>query len=154
MNSHNLAIAFSLTVVCLLGAYQPDGGKPEKPRLTLHGDWELELREIGGLAIPLGKLTIITFCNDTYTIKKDDKVVAQWSYTIDMSVMPAKIDIVTGEHKKIVRGIYDLQEGFLKICIAPPGDGRPIEFDSNVPGQTLLILKRASRTKDGEGKGK
>jgi uncharacterized protein (TIGR03067 family) len=75
-----------------------------------------------------------------------NQVVLQVEFTTGDSRSPHEIDYVNtgGAHKgKTQQGIYEFEDGVLRVCVAAPGDDRPGEFRS-LPGdgRTLTTWKK------------
>jgi uncharacterized protein (TIGR03067 family) len=65
------------------------------------------------------------------------------SFTLDAAKSPAQIDLTFGsdKNKMLVKGIYAVEEGEMKICYSPRA--RPKSFANAADsGQTLLVGKR------------
>jgi uncharacterized protein (TIGR03067 family) len=65
------------------------------------------------------------------------------TFTLDPTKSPAQIDLTfgSGKNKMVVKGIYAVEKGELKICYSPKS--RPADFANAADsGQTLLVGKR------------
>jgi uncharacterized protein (TIGR03067 family) len=65
------------------------------------------------------------------------------TFTLDAAKSPAHIDLTLGSGKdeRIIKGIYAIEKGELKICFSPVA--RPKHFANLADsGQTLLVAKR------------
>ena len=65
------------------------------------------------------------------------------SFTLDPAKSPAQIDLTVGseKNKRVIKGIYIVEKGELKICYSPKA--RPMDFvNAARSGQTLLVGKR------------
>jgi uncharacterized protein (TIGR03067 family) len=66
-------------------------------------------------------------------------------FTLDPSKAPGHIDYVnrSGKQKgKKQAGIYEISDGLLKICVAPPGGARPTDFSSKKgDGRSLTVWR-------------
>jgi uncharacterized protein (TIGR03067 family) len=85
---------------------------------------------------------------NTWIIKVGDKTVATGKFKIDSTKTPKEIDIMdeSGMRNDQTRlGIYEIEEGTYKYCLAPAGKPRPIEFASKTGSQRSLGVSRREK---------
>lgn len=87
----------------------------------------------------------LTIKGSGYTLKVGDETV-QGTLVIDPGKKPKTIDVKpsSGLNKgKTLLGIYELEGGSLKTCIALPGKERPTKFSTESgTGHQLVVYKR------------
>jgi uncharacterized protein (TIGR03067 family) len=70
------------------------------------------------------------------------------TFVLDPAKEPCAIDLTMREGKpkaETSQGIYALDGDLLKICFAPPGKTRPVNFTpAPGSGEMLFVLKRAA----------
>jgi uncharacterized protein (TIGR03067 family) len=80
------------------------------------------------------------------TVTMNGQVMLNARFVIDPSTIPPSIDYVlqTGANKgKRQLGIYAIDGGTARFCMASPGDGRPEDFVTKPgDGRTLSVWKR------------
>lgn len=119
-----------------------------KEREKFQGTWWTVSMERDGRTIPAkelkGRRVIIK--EDKYIIFDGDKILQRGTFKLDPSTTPRQIDTTptTGRNAgKTDKGIYELKDGVLKLCYAPPGEPRPEEFSAEEgTGRWLTIDHR------------
>lgn len=97
------------------------------------GEWDfVEFNSDGEIQKPavLRKLKL-KVADQKFQILVNDKVVDDFTFTLDESKSPGEIDLeyVSGKEKgKKDLGIYLFEDGKLKICTTGAGGGRPTQF--------------------------
>jgi uncharacterized protein (TIGR03067 family) len=144
--SHIFTAALLLAFTVRLAAQDAAAEKEQK---SLQGNWDVTSAVIGGEesgVLKDGKVTFV-FQKDKFTVKREDKVLAETSFTLALDAMPRLIDIkaLSGDMKGATfQGIYELKENDLKLCLNLQGKDRPTEFVSKAgeQGVILILLKR------------
>jgi uncharacterized protein (TIGR03067 family) len=87
----------------------------------------------------------ITQGNQT-TVKAGPQTMLNVEFTSDSTKSPKTIDYLNlyGASKgKTQQGIYEFENGTLKVCVAAAGEDRPASFESvRGDGRTLTVWKR------------
>jgi uncharacterized protein (TIGR03067 family) len=116
---------------------------------TFKGVWKISTLSFGGAEQEDWKGYKFTF--------KGDKLMAQrpdgdqtYTFKVDSSKKPAEIDLIPeeGENKgKASKGIYQVKDGELKMCIPiSPDVDRPKEFASKEGEQVALIVFKREKS--------
>jgi uncharacterized protein (TIGR03067 family) len=141
-----------LAFLSLLPAVVLADDAPKTGDKDLEGSWELKSVVRDGKEQPpppvdLGK-AVMTFKGETLamTAKDDSKKAA---FTVDPTKKPRTIDIVAedGPDKgKTLKGIYEVKDDELRMCIADAGKDRPTELAAKEgSGCGLMTLKRVKK---------
>jgi uncharacterized protein (TIGR03067 family) len=147
MNAKLLARA---CVVFLLAADAKEDDASKKDAETMQGDWAALSMIQDGMKFPDDDAQSFfrTVKGDEYTLFHYDQVLAKWKFKLDAAKKPRTIDITKPDDDKApaVLGIYELDGGKLKICVAAPGKDRPTEFASKEgSGHTLSVWEREKK---------
>lgn len=140
-------IGLALTACLLLVA--AEGKDKKKGDDTFKGVWKIATLTFGGAEQEDWKGYKFTF--------KGDKLMAQrpdgdqtYTFKVDSSKNPAEIDLIPeeGENKgKASKGIYQVKDGELKVCIPiSPEIDRPKEFASKDGEQIALIIFKREKS--------
>ncbi|HMF14628.1 MAG TPA: TIGR03067 domain-containing protein [Gemmataceae bacterium] len=90
------------------------------------------------------KTVKLTFSGEKLTVHGEKGM--ESAFKLDPSKKPKEIDVTPGDgpdRGKVLRGIYELMDEELKICIGKAGKERPTEFASKEnSGVVLIELKR------------
>ena len=128
--------------------------KPKKELEPFQGTWAVVSITSNGAALPddeVKKLTLVVKENER-VISAGDKVVSKATFTFDATKNPKTMDIVVSDGKlagKTVRGIYELKDGTLTICVALEGDKRPDDFTAKEGSERLLqVFKKRDAKND------
>jgi RNA polymerase sigma factor (sigma-70 family) len=125
-----------------------DASKDEDQK-KLQGTWYTVAVESHGMKVPveriLAKDVRLVVKSGRWTLKETqgdaDK---EFTVLLYPARKPKAIDIIyqTGENKgKTSLGVYELDGGTLRVCLAEPGDPRPTKFHGGGP-YTLEVFKR------------
>jgi uncharacterized protein (TIGR03067 family) len=124
---------------------------PKVQDKDLEGDWQLKSITHDGKEEPPGA----DEANDTLTFHGDSAVhkgkdaTHKATFTVDASKTPKTIDMTAedGPDKgKVARGVYEVKDDELRICVAQPGKDRPTELSAKEgAGFVLVVLKRAKK---------
>jgi len=127
----------------------PDLGKPkvestQGDKALLEGTWVLQSLESAGK--PATKAQIVSlrlklvFAGDSLTFHNANGL-KKAKIELVADTDPKTIDFITD--KEISRGVYELEGDSLKICWAPDGEARPLDFLTSARGKaTIYVLKR------------
>jgi len=114
----------------------------------LDGEWDLVSAVMDGKPMDnsMVKWVIRVSRGNQTTVYAGPQVMLKVEFTIDASTRPKAIDYVglAGPNKgKAQKGIYEFEDGLLKMCVAAPDSVRPTAFRS-VPGDggTFTVWKR------------
>jgi uncharacterized protein (TIGR03067 family) len=119
------------------------------PATELEGDWQMLSGVFNGK--PLDQ-SMVAWCTrvtrgDVTAVIAGPQTMLKARFTLDPSRRPATIDYVNLEgpnRGKSQKGIYELENGTLKVCMAVPGGPRPTAFDSTKgDGRSLTTWRRA-----------
>lgn len=114
----------------------------------LEGTWVIVSGETQGEKLPAQLLenNEIQFADGKMIAKQFGKAINVFTYKQDTSTKPKSIDfeVIEGsESGKKQLGIYEFEEGQLKLCASPDGKVRPPAFRSEKGKDwVLLVLKR------------
>ena len=123
------------------------------PPTELEGEWTMVSAVMNGAAMDD---EMVKWCRrvtrgDVTAVFAGPQVMVKARFTIDRSQTPAAIDYVNLAGRTAGRaqaGIYDLQKGVLRICMAPPGKPRPGEFSSTRGDDRALTTWRRAGAAD------
>ena len=132
----------------LVGADTPKDDAVKKELEKLQGTWATMSIEAAGQKVTDEeriKSRKLTIKGSDYTLKVGDETV-QGALVIDPAKKPKTIDLKPANSLnkgKTLLGIYELQNGSLKTCLALPGRERPTEFSTKSgSGHQLVVHKR------------
>jgi uncharacterized protein (TIGR03067 family) len=124
-----------------------DAGK--KAAETLTGVWKVSSLLVSGNEFEDAKGSKFTFKGDKLTRQAEngDEI---YTFKLDASKMPAEVDFVPdqGDNKgKTLKGIYQLKDGVLKICLTlMPDAKRPKDFASKDGEDAILITLKQDKS--------
>ncbi len=130
----SLGIAF----VLLLGLAD-ETKKTDAERLQ--GNWTVSEFLDEGAKMPSEKMSV-TFKDDKMHLLVDGKEEETYTFKLDSSKKPARIDIIEKEGK--IPGIYEIDSDTVKLCWNKTGkDERPTDFKATEKNRwSLMVLKR------------
>jgi uncharacterized protein (TIGR03067 family) len=125
----------------------------KKDRQKFEGTWRVVSLEVDGNKAgeaDARKITVINAADGQWAVEAEGKVVARGASVIDPTKKPKTVDLAVteGEDKgKTALGIYEFSgDDTRKVCLAPPGKGRPAEFAAPAgSGHVLAVLKRVKK---------
>jgi uncharacterized protein (TIGR03067 family) len=141
-------VVLILVAAGLLVAADTKEDAVKKDKVALQGAWKVEAYEDGGKSTPEEELkdTCLIFKGDKLLTKKKQKIVDEVAFKLDPSQKPQAIDLLskTGEESDAIKGIYELNDDALRICLAGvSSQARPTGFATKEGSNTCLItLKR------------
>ncbi len=139
----------SARIACLLLAVMPSVGfahaadDAKENLVPLQGGWKFESLEVNGETSPSMDASFWWYI-------KGDKVLYGGSelatLTVDPGTSPKCIDLTFKEPKRVLEGIYTIEDDTLRICVNQATDGvkeRPGEFSTKDKSEhRLLVFKR------------
>jgi uncharacterized protein (TIGR03067 family) len=133
----------------LLAGCNRQAPAPKTDLDKLQGTWNLVSAMEDGNALPEDKVkqTTIVYKGDTFLFPGAAEDVTSRAGTIklDEKKTPKEIDAISTD-KKVMLGIYRLEENGYKVCFAPAGKPRPTEFASTAgSGQILQSWERQNK---------
>jgi uncharacterized protein (TIGR03067 family) len=143
MKWHNFIILISVCGIAAVGLGDAAGVENKK----LDGTWSVQsvLRDPREDNSSEGKGLRIIVNGDKVVAKlpDNDKPVGTATIKRDPKPEPKALDILTDGNKVTVPAIYEVEGDTLRVCVSPPGKGRPTEFASKPgSGHTLVVLKK------------
>lgn len=118
----------------------------------LKGTWYVIGHERAGHTVDQVKGYQYVFEGDQLSIKdKSGNLIATGTCKLDPSVKEARLDLTykTGPEKgKTVAAIYDVKDGQLRICVAPPEVARPTEFTTTPESTVSLVVFHRKKMED------
>lgn len=122
---------------------------PRKGLEPFQGTWAVVSFTQNGMSVPddeVRQLTLVV-TGDERVIKAGDEVRSRARFSIDPAKTPKTIDIAVSEGPlagRTVRGIYELKDGTLTVCLALAGDDRPDDLTAKEGSDRLLqVLRKA-----------
>lgn len=103
---------------------------------AMQGEWGCTLNIRNGQKVPddVAETLFRDVKDNLMTVSLFDKPLQKARFTLNPNVTPRQIDVIALEgpaKDKVTPGIYELKDGVLRICSAPPGAARPTTFESN-----------------------
>ena len=103
---------------------------------ALLGTWEMIGVEHRGDVAPIEtfKGAVLIIDRDGFTNKRGDRVGSKGKYIVRMDKSPKEIDRTFTEgalKDKTQKGIYEIKDDLLDICVSAPGAPRPESFGTN-----------------------
>jgi uncharacterized protein (TIGR03067 family) len=116
--------------------------KQPKEATSVNGRWTPDSAVMAGNAFPeeVRKSIQLTLFNGKYTVKVGDQL-DEGTYKVDETKSPKTITIVgsKGPNKgKTILGIYELDNGTLKVCYDLSGKAFPTKFESKPDSESFL----------------
>lgn len=129
--------------------------RPAAPATTVssvvsefEGEWRMVSAVMNGQAMEASAVEWVkrvTHGNET-TVYAGHQMMMKMEFTSDATQAPRTIDYLNtgGSNKgKTQEGIYEFEDGLLKVCVAAPGGARPTQFQSERgDGRTFTVWKR------------
>ncbi|MDZ4687851.1 MAG: TIGR03067 domain-containing protein [Planctomycetaceae bacterium] len=125
----------------------------KKDRKLIEGTWRVIAVEIDGNKLEgeaARKFSVVNGNDGTWSLRSDGNEVSKGPSTIDPTMKPKTIDFTPSEGEgkgELHLGIYELGEKTRKLCIAPPGKGRPAEFTSPAGSEFNLVTFEREKAK-------
>jgi uncharacterized protein (TIGR03067 family) len=149
MKAHSFCLLVIGIAVCLIGANPAQEDQAKKDREQMQGAWKAVSGELGGQEFPEDGLKQgnmkMTFKSDKYTFEMTGNQ-EEGKVKLHADKKPKAIDfsIESGDDKgKTQLGIYEIENGQLKICVAKAGETeRPTEFKTKEGSPNVLIVMK------------
>jgi uncharacterized protein (TIGR03067 family) len=115
----------------------------EAPSTELEGEWTMVSGMLDGRPVDRRMLTAgrrMTRGDET-TVLFGTQVFMRMTFTLNPERRPRAIDYLNlqgGSKGRTQQGIYELDRGTLRLCVAPPGADRPADF-TTAPGDGRLL---------------
>ncbi|HET6324664.1 MAG TPA: TIGR03067 domain-containing protein [Planctomycetaceae bacterium] len=129
--------------------------KAPKADKALNGRWTPESAVMAGKEVPRDTLKSmhLVLARGKYTLTNGDQV-DEGTYKVDESEVPKTITFVGTkgpQEGKTMLGIYELEDGKLRICFDTTGKTHPVKFESKADSQVLLATytKKMAKAKRG-----
>lgn len=90
--------------------------------------------------------------DNKYVVFDGDDVIQHGTFKLDPSTMPRQIDTTpaTGPNAgKTDKGIYELKDGVIQFCYAPPGEARPEKFSAEEGSGRWLVTDHRKKPENG-----
>ncbi|HEY1336885.1 MAG TPA: TIGR03067 domain-containing protein [Bryobacteraceae bacterium] len=116
------------------------------PATEFEGDWQMVSGVMDGVAMKESDIQWVkrlTRGNQT-TVQAGPQVMMKFEFSRDPAPSPKTIEYVNtaGPNKgKKQQGIYEIEGGVLRVCVAAPGASRPASFQG-VRGTTLTVWRK------------
>lgn len=141
-----LLVGVLLTVIATIApADDATDEAVKKDRKQIEGTWRAIALVVDGNTVmeeDARKLIVINGSDGTWSLRSEGKDISKGTSTIDPTKKPKTIDFLAteGEGKdNAYLGIYEIGENTRKLCFAPTGKARPIEFSSTPGSEHVLI---------------
>lgn len=139
----------SVVAILLTASLATAADKPGQELVPFQGTWAVEAITKNGTAVPddHAKRLVLVVKDNARVIKDGDEVVSKATFTVDSSKKPKHMDITVSDGPlagKTYRGIYELKDDTLTICLALEGDKRPDDLTAKEGSDRLLqVFKKA-----------
>jgi len=140
-----LMLGCTVSIAGLVAAAEDKEPAIKHDRSLYRGTWRaVSLQVDGKMAADQDtkKLTVINRDGGLWSLLSEGKEISAGTSEIDPTKTPKTIDFVPsmGSDKgKLYQGIYALLGDHRKLCFAPPGKPRPLEFSSK-PGSGVILV--------------
>lgn len=143
----NVTVGICLIAILHLQHAQAQETPEQTEETELEGTWEVVSITVNGEKEEIDGKFMRVEGNRIYTREDDDGDWDSGTFSLDPSAMPAKIDLEHAEES--IRGIYEIDNDVLTICIGMPGEfelgNRPDVFESPEGSSTgLLVFRRVT----------
>lgn len=146
-----ISLVFAATAVVGV-ASDANNEAVKKDRKLYEGTWQIISLVVDGNQAgeeDAKKIIVVNEADGNWAIEVDGKIVAKGTSLIDPTKKPKAVDqtITEGDSKGMtILGIYEFGDDTRKVCYAPPGKDRPLEFASTSgSGHVLAVLKRVKK---------
>jgi uncharacterized protein (TIGR03067 family) len=125
----------------------------KKDRKQIEGTWIVVALEVNGnkaMDEDAKKLTVVNGADGTWSLLSEGKEISKGTSTIDpmQKLKALNFTATEGEGKgNQYLGIYELGEKTRKMCFAPPGKERPVEFSSTPGSEHILVTFEREKAK-------
>ena len=130
-----------IMLIALLFQAKDEGKHPDL--VAMQGEWGCTLNIRDGQRQPddVAETIFRDVKDDIVIISLFDKPLQKGKIKLDPTTSPKQIDMtmLEGPAKDAVSsGIYEIKDGVMKICSAPPGQPRPTVFESKTGSRVSL----------------
>lgn len=125
----------------------------KKDRKLIEGTWRVVAIEVDGnksMEEDAKKITVVNGSDGTWSLRVEGNEISKGTSTIGPTKKPKTIDFTPTAGEGIGNqyiGIYELGEKTRKLCFAPPGKVRPIEFASTQGSEHILVTLEREKSK-------
>jgi uncharacterized protein (TIGR03067 family) len=137
-----------ITVVILSAASPPDEDNIKKDLEQMQGDWAAVSYVRDGQKLPDDDAQALfrTVKGDQYTVYQYRKPIGQGTFKLDAAAKPKTIDAFPKGQTKAMLGIYEIDGKVLKLCFAPAGKDRPMDFSAKEgSGHAFTVWEREKK---------
>jgi uncharacterized protein (TIGR03067 family) len=144
-----MRLAFMMLMVHFAVGLTMAADKPDKELEPFQGTWSVESITKNGKDVPedAAQRLILVVKGNERLIRDGDDVKSKATFTIDASKKPKHMDITVSDGPlkgKTLRGIYELKDGTLTVCLLLEGEGRPEDLTAKEGSNRLLqVFKKA-----------
>jgi uncharacterized protein (TIGR03067 family) len=114
----------------------------------LQGTWVAMNGESQGKALQPDELKRLTlaFEADRISIFQLNGEKEEGTFKLNPTREPKAIDVTRTDDKRVMRGIYRLEENRLTLCLGDPGEPRPGQFESDpkITTRLVVVMRRAT----------
>jgi uncharacterized protein (TIGR03067 family) len=140
----------AVAVALLLAADETKNDAAKKDLEAIQGSWVGVSGEEDGKAVPEGaaKAMELIIKGDKYTFKVNGEEMEQGTLHLDPAQKPKALDlkITKGDDKgKSQKGLYQIEDGKLKICVSAPEKDRPKELSGKAGNKANLYVFQRSK---------
>ncbi|MCA9124245.1 MAG: TIGR03067 domain-containing protein [Planctomycetaceae bacterium] len=141
----SLLFALLAAIPVLASANDTDMKALQRDRKLIEGTWRVTSLEINGERSKeedAAKLTVVNDNDGTWSVRSEGNEIGKGTSTFDATKKPKTIDFTPAEgggKGQQFLGIYELGKNTRKLCFAPPGKDRPVEFSSTRENQCILV---------------
>lgn len=141
-------VAAGLVVAAAVAADDKPKGDAKKDLEPFQGTWQVVSLETDGKAVPeehTKGLTLVVTGNER-VLKQDGEVKSKAMFKVDPAKKPKAIDIEVSDGPlagRTIRGIYEVKDDTLRVCLAIGDDERPDGFSAKEgSGRQLQEFKK------------
>ena len=125
----------------------------------LQGDWRVVYSELNGELTPVADFSTITTTHtgNTFTVKKNDKVIHEGRLSINVVAMPHRVSLIyTKSNNEAFLGgprvgIAQVTGNTLKTAFAPIGQELPVNFNSYTDSDIVVSIYQRVSFEKGTG---
>jgi uncharacterized protein (TIGR03067 family) len=136
-------------VAVLAAVFCAAADKPGQDLRQFQGTWSVESIIRDGVAVPddqTQRLVLVVKDNERM-VKDGDEVKSKATFTVNVATSPKEMDITVSDGPlagKTLRGIYELKDDTLTICLTLEGAGRPGDLTAKEgSGRLLQVYKKS-----------
>lgn len=140
-------VACAVIMAIMASAFADDATNQaiQRDRNQISGTWRVVALIVNGESMmeqDARKFTVVNGSDGTWSLRSEGREIGKGTSTFDPTKNPKTIDFTSTEGEDAGReflGIYELGENTRRMCFAPLGKERPIEF-SSTPGSEHICL--------------